>query len=70
MSTHNMHFHGEIRKIKYFFVAVEESALSGAMVSANKNRSCRYSLSQRMTKRTKWQLRPTKTQISLGICPV
>ena len=27
-------------------------------------------LSQRMTKLTKWHVRPAKTQISLGICPV
>ena len=29
-----------------------------------------YSLSQRMTKPTKWHVRPAKTQISLGIRPV
>ena len=39
-------------------------------ITCNSFQSIQNSLSRLMTKPTKWDMRPAKTQISLGICPV
>ena len=49
---------------QFWILRVNKCSLTLSLFTLITNMSCR------MTKATKWHVRPVKTQISLGICPV
>ena len=62
-SCHLVHFDSRVE------VFLPSPTAPGGHSEIHRNNGCNW-LSRRMTKATKWHVRPTKTQISLGIHPV